>query len=387
MDKYYFYIEKERTRVFSDKSNGKPLEFNIEGINTSELYNTFRYDTVLDECVICPLKRSYEQGYDNIYNFKTSIGGRQGLMINAFLETNHVFDIINLLNTNEGEIRIIYSFSFLKNQIENSTGLSNDYYNYAINQMNTLQKSNFVFKGTYYAIYLVDGLFYFLVLNSHNNLLYIDEKLAICDYNKEYNRSCAWGVNNPILEKEWDDYFIDYLKKESLYDDESDFENIKSYVLHEAKKGNDVSKITINRRDEKLEIDCKLLKEYLEKNEEQKYKELSEFLLSQKLVNEKTVCLLNMHNRATKEKVGKMINDMNIRIYSKDNYFSILLKFCEVVDKYNSPMYRPRIILMAKKQRTTSDKLLFDGKYYNVQHLFSSKKEEKVVCDFLGLDK
>ena len=387
MDKYYFYIEKERTRIFSNKSNGKPLEFIIDGINTTELYNTFRFDTSIDKCVICPLNRSYEQGYDNIYNYKVIIGGCQDLRAASFLEANHILSIINLLKIKEGEIRILYSYSFWKNQLEYNSVFPKDYYNNIFNIINYKMHANFVFKGTYYAIHLVKGLFYFLAQNSPNNLLYIDEKLVICDHNKKYSKGSPWGLEDRILEKEWDNYFINYLKKESLYDDETDFKNIKSYVLHEAKKGNDVSKIIINRRDEKLEIDCKLLKEFLEKNEEQKYEELTNFLSNKTLVNEKSVCLLNMHNHVTKEKVEKIINDMDLKLYSKDNYFSILLKFCEVIDKYNSSTYKAKIILEAKKRKIPLDKLLFDGKYYNIYELFSSKNEIDAVCDFLGLNK
>ena len=136
MDKYYFYIEKERTRIFSNKSNGKPLEFIIDGINTTELYNTFRFDTSIDKCVICPLNRSYEQGYDNIYNYKVIIGGCQDLRAASFLEANHILSIINLLKIKEGEIRILYSYSFWKNQLEYNSVFPKDYYNNIFNIIN-----------------------------------------------------------------------------------------------------------------------------------------------------------------------------------------------------------------------------------------------------------
>lgn len=387
LDKYYFYIEKERTRVFTDKSNGEPLEFEVAGVKTTELYNTFRYDISKKEYIIKFLNRPYEQGFDNIYNLRLITAGYYNRANPNIAEFFHMKALVNLLQVREAEIRILLSYSYWKNMADYGAVLDKTYYPNLFKIINDDLGSNFECKGSYFIMPLVENLFYFLSLGKPNNLLYIDEKNAICNKKDMYSRGVVWGINSPFVENQCDLFFIDYLKKEELFEDEKDYDNIKSYVMHEAKKGNDVSTVTINRRDERIQVDCQILREFIKASEEYKYKELQDFIVNNHLINDKTMCLLNIHNPLIKEKVLKIIEEKQLKIYEEKNYFTILLKFCEVIDKYNSSKYMPKIVLKVRKQGKAIQDFKFYNKLYNVRILFDSQKEESEVCKFLGLRK
>ena len=72
-------------------------------------------------------------------------------------------------------------------------------------------------------------------------------------------------------------------------------------------------------------------------------------------------------------------------MFEKENYFSILLKYCEMVDKFNGPAYKTRMLIMARKLKTSIDHIMVLGKYYNIDELCASEKEVKQICQFLGL--
>lgn len=388
MTKYYIYIEKERTRVYTDLSNGKPIELAIDEVKTTELYNTCTYNIDTGRVDFEPLHRSYEQNYMNLFSEDAAIAGvplKKGLGP-LFM---HFRDVLLLLEDKHGEVRILISDTMADSFCDESRCLDFDSaYQYAIDWVNNTHNTSFVFKGSYFVKYLVQSLINFVNARVEKGLIYIDEKMYILLKKKHdgvMRHFVGWGAKSFDLTSKAFDEFNKYLKREELFSSPSESDDIKTYIFHEAKKGNLIDKISIIRRDEKQEIDCSILRECINRHEQEKYSELNDtFISDSKNINQGMLCFVNVNKEDTKEGVLRVLDNYNLTIKYPDEFFSCLLRYCEEIERVNCAKYRLRERDVISRGRARKDHIEINGKIYFI-NLLMNDHEINEVCERINL--
>lgn len=389
MNSYYVYIELERIRVFDGKTL-ELLEFNIDGLKTKELYNTCKFD--YDEGCIKyePLHRSYELNYLNVFSYDVNACGVSNIQVSIFTIVSQMYFILENLSINDGEIRIIFSWSFYSFLVDREIALNYEkVYDHIFRELNKNTNRKISFCGCYFMHMLVRGVLEFFQNETKDNLLYIDEKnLIIIKKDKKFysSKDVCWSIDSKNERQDLDNNLINYLKAEEMYNSKDDANNLKNYIFYEAKQGNNIKSVVIRRRDEIKEIDCSILNNYLEQREIEKYNNLKKLLSEVKdYLDEKSHCFLNIRDDAIKNKVVNILSNYPISIERKENFIKYIFKYCEIIDKYNTAYIKLKVKKLIERRKIPFNDVFFLDKIYYIFRITENNKEIDEICKCLGV--
>ena len=387
-NKYYVYLEEERTRIYEDDNTGRPITIIIDGKETTELFNTLTYSFEEHRAVFKPFDRAYEIGNYGIF---TAVSNVCGIRFDFAFKLSSFITWLATEVINDSNCTFVFLLSnsferafalYVKSVYGEKIPSNNQFFRMIISTINKSYDLNINFGGTFILWALVNGVIDFLGLKHKRNLIYIDEKNIVVTDKKVGSVHTSFNSENKYKHEAIGE-FEKYLEREALFSDEESVYKLQSMICHQFKKGNAIDYIELIRRDERIKVNCQIINESLEKDKKYFEEVVNENISIDAIHTTDVDCIVNYGIDEKKKTVEDILIEKGYNIlndFSRNDIFNLIIKYSNVVAEKNNILFVKNVREFCKARRLDFFNYSPDYTYvYNLAYTLKEKEREKII--------